>query len=116
MELVVKKRDGREEDFDAEKIMRGLQKAVKLNGVNERKIEVIMQNILQKIRDHHSQKLSTEDVGQIVMEELKKTDPMAYLRFASICKKFHAAHEFEQEVRNLEQIEGVGHESISLSN
>jgi transcriptional repressor NrdR len=100
--LVVIKRNGSEEDFDGEKIAQGLQKAIKSDGAKERKIEILMQNILRHIREHYSKKIPTETIGQIVMEELKRIDPIAYLRFTSVYKNFREAYEFEEEVRNLE--------------
>jgi transcriptional repressor NrdR len=101
-ELVVIKRNGVEEDFDGEKITQGLQKAIKSDSTSGSKIEIIMQNILGNIREHYAQKISSTAIGQIVMEELKRIDPLAYLRFASVCKNFHETHEFEEEFKNLE--------------
>jgi transcriptional repressor NrdR len=100
-ELVVIKRNGEEEDFDDEKIVQGLQKAIKLDGASDRKIGGMMQNILSHIRDHYAQKIASKEIGRIVMEELKRIDPLAYLRFASVCKKFHKTDEFEEEFKNL---------------
>jgi transcriptional repressor NrdR len=102
-ELVVSKRNGMEEEFDPEKIVRGLQKAIRSDSASDRKIEIIMQNILRTIRDRYSPKISSENIGLIVMEELKQIDPIAYLRFASVYKNFHETNEFEQECKNLEQ-------------
>ncbi|MDR0590834.1 MAG: transcriptional regulator NrdR [Puniceicoccales bacterium] len=106
-ELVVIKRDGAEEDFDDEKIIQGLQKAIKSDGTSGRKIEVIMQNILGNIREHFFQKIPSKEIGRIVMEELKRIDPIAYLRFASVCKNFHKTDEFEEEFKNLKQPDGT---------
>jgi transcriptional repressor NrdR len=101
-ELTVIKRNGREEEFDCSKIELGLRKAIKSDEYGEGKIEKIMQNISQNIYANHPKKIPTETIGQFVMAELKQTDPIAYLRFASVYKNFHEAHEFEQEFKNLE--------------
>jgi transcriptional repressor NrdR len=101
-ELIVIKRNGREEEFDADKIELGLRKAVKVNEHSENKIEKIMQNISQNIYANYPKKISAETIGQLVMTELKQMDPIAYLRFASVYKNFHEAYEFEQEFKNLE--------------
>jgi transcriptional repressor NrdR len=101
-ELIVTKRNGMEEEFDAGKIELGLRKAIKTDEYSENKIEKIMQSILQNIYANYPKKISAEMIGQFVMVELKQRDPIAYLRFASVYKNFHEAHEFEQEFRNLE--------------
>ncbi|MDR2371645.1 MAG: transcriptional regulator NrdR [Puniceicoccales bacterium] len=101
-ELTVIKRSGREEEFDSNKIELGLRKAIKADEHSESKIEKIMQNISQNIYAHYPKKISAETIGQFVMAELKQMDPIAYLRFASVYKNFHEAHEFEQEFKNLE--------------
>ncbi|MDR1366627.1 MAG: transcriptional regulator NrdR [Puniceicoccales bacterium] len=102
MELLVIKRSGREEEFDADKIVCGLRRAIRSDEFSERKIDKIMQNISRNIFTNYSKKVSTETIGQIVMEELKQIDPIAYLRFVSIHKNFHEANEFKQEFKNLE--------------
>jgi transcriptional repressor NrdR len=94
-ELVVTKRNGAEEDFDPEKIMQGLQKAVKEDENHEQKIEMLMQEILQYVYEQRLKKISSRNIAFIVMEKLKRTDAIAYLRFASVHKNFHEAHEFE---------------------
>jgi transcriptional repressor NrdR len=101
-ELTVIKRSGKEEEFDSNKIELGLRKAIKADEHSENKIEKIMQNISQNIYAHYPKKISAEMIGQFVMAELKQMDPIAYLRFASVYKNFHEAHEFEQEFKNLE--------------
>jgi transcriptional repressor NrdR len=101
-ELAVIKRNGLREEFDANKIERGLRKAIKADEFSEDKIEKIMQNILQNIYASYPKKITTEVIGQFIMAELKQVDPLAYLRFASVYKNFHEAHEFEQEFKNLE--------------
>jgi transcriptional repressor NrdR len=102
VELTVTKRNGKEEGFDSDKIELGLGKAIRADERSENKIEKIMQNILLHIHSHYPKKISTEIIGQLVMAELKQIDPIAYLRFASVYKNFHEAHEFEQEFKNLE--------------
>lgn len=100
-ELVVIKRNLQEEEFDSEKIASGLRKAIKADALSEKKIEHAMQQILNQIQGNHTTKITSEEIGQIVMQVLKERDPIAYLRFASIYKNFHETHEFEQEVKNL---------------
>jgi transcriptional repressor NrdR len=102
-ELLVIKRSGKEEDFDGEKIINGLRKAIRADETSESKIEILMQGILRRIYDSHPTKIATETIGQIVIAELRQIDPIAYLRFASVYKNFHEAHEFEQEFKNLEK-------------
>jgi transcriptional repressor NrdR len=103
MELIVIKRNGSEENFDPEKIMQGLQRAVREDENHEQKIEMLMQEILQLVLEQRLKKISSRNIALIVMEKLKQADAIAYLRFASVHKNFHEAHEFEQEFKNLEK-------------
>ncbi|MDR0418057.1 MAG: transcriptional regulator NrdR [Puniceicoccales bacterium] len=101
-ELMVIKRSGKEEEFNTDKIIYGLRRAIRSDEFSEEKIDKIMQNISRNIFTNYSKKVSTETIGQIVMKELKQIDPIAYLRFASVYKNFHEANEFKQEFKNLE--------------
>jgi transcriptional repressor NrdR len=101
-ELIVLKRNGMEEEFDRDKIVYGLRRAIRSDEFTDGKIDKIMQSISRNIFANYSKRISTETIGQIVMEELKQVDPIAYLRFASVYKNFHEANEFKQEFKNLE--------------
>lgn len=100
-ELVVIKRDGSIEGLDYNKIINSLKKAIKADTTRDPKIDAVVKNVTQEVTRYPSTKIPTEIIGQIVMKTLKDIDPIAYLRFASIYKNFHEAHEFEQEFKNL---------------
>lgn len=100
-ELIVTKRNGLTEEFNFDKIIHSLRKAIKVDALSDKKVEAATQIISQEIQQYPSGKISTEIIGQIVMNALKTVDPIAYLRFASIYKNFHETHEFEQEFKNL---------------
>jgi transcriptional repressor NrdR len=93
----VTKRDGREETFDELKIRIGLSKAFKKHaGVGE-KINEIFNSVISEIISKFPEKISSRDIGTIIMNTLKNRDQVAYLRFASIHKNFESADDFASE-------------------
>ncbi len=88
------KKDGRREPFDKSKLRRGLQLACMKRDVSLPKIESIVERICQKVVDNQENEIHSTRIGHWVMEELRKTDDVAYVRFASVYKTFKDIHEF----------------------
>lgn len=82
--LKVIKRDGREQEFDLSKIQRGIEKAC--NKIDPATLTNLSQKIEQKILNKKTNSIKSTEIGNIVLQELKKFDQMAYLRFASVYK------------------------------
>ena len=99
--LYVIKKDGRREKFDRNKIKNGLQKAVEKRPVDNEKIELILGDIEAKIRRARSEEIESETIGEYVMDALKQTDHVAYIRFASVYRSFADIGSFEEEIKNL---------------
>lgn len=99
--LYVIKKDGRREKFDRNKIKNGLQKAVEKRPVDNEKIELILEDIEAKIRRARSEEIESETIGEYVMDALKQTDHVAYIRFASVYRSFADIGSFEEEIKNL---------------
>jgi transcriptional repressor NrdR len=98
---VVIKRDGREEEFDREKIKIGLMKAFKkCVGIGE-KVEEIYNRVLSEVISSYVDKIKSETIGSIIMDILKTSDPVAYLRFASVYKNFETADDFAFEFEKI---------------
>ncbi|MDR1997505.1 MAG: transcriptional regulator NrdR [Candidatus Margulisbacteria bacterium] len=95
------KKDGRREPYDRDKIKRGLLKAVEKRPISMEKIEQVLQNIEHKIPYNNENEVSTDQVGLLVMEELEKLDPVAYVRFASVYREFKTVNEFVEEIKTL---------------
>jgi transcriptional repressor NrdR len=95
------KRDGREEGFDKKKIKIGLMKAFKkCIGVEER-VEEIYKKVLAEVVSAYVDKIKSEAIGSIIMEILKASDQVAYLRFASVYKNFETADDFACEFKKI---------------
>ncbi|MBE5816386.1 MAG: transcriptional repressor NrdR [Clostridiales bacterium] len=99
-EIFVVKKDGRREVFDEEKIMRGLIKACEKRPIS---IEVL-RGIVQKIKDAAENSMASEidsnKIGEMIMEELKPIDEIAYVRFASVYRQFKDINSLMDEINS----------------
>ena len=99
--VYVKKKDGRLEKFDRNKIKNGIMKALEKRPVDHEKIEEILGSIEEKIRRTGTEQIESKVIGEFVMDSLKETDHVAYIRFASVYRSFTDLSSFEREVKNL---------------
>jgi len=99
--LYVKKKDGRLEKFDRNKIKNGIMKALEKRPIEHGKIEEILDKIEEKIRRAGTEQIESKVIGEYVMESLKETDHVAYIRFASVYRSFTDISSFQEEVKNL---------------
>lgn len=95
------KKNGQREAFDRNKIMSGLLKATHKREVSAAELDKIVEEVERFLHAQDTRELSTDKIGQIVMEELKNLDRIAYVRFASVYRRFEDIDEFVQEVKNL---------------
>lgn len=100
--LLIRKRDGRIQPFDPEKVRAGLIRALADNAVDPDEISVAVGRIENELRVMPEQATS-DDVGRLVLAYLRTIDEAAYLRFASVHKEFRAAADFEREAAALER-------------
>ncbi len=99
--LTVVKKDGRREQFDYEKLLKGLKRATERTKVPTEKIEEVANIIEQNLRSRASSEVSSTSIGEEVARHLKKIDKVAYIRFASVFKQFVDVEEFEKELKKL---------------
>ncbi|UCD13975.1 MAG: transcriptional repressor NrdR [Thermoplasmatales archaeon] len=105
--LYVIKKDGRREKFERNKIKNGLMKALEKRPISHDKIEEMLNSMEEKIRKNGKEEIESSTIGEYVMETLKDTDQVAYIRFASVYRSFTDVTSFEKEVKNLiEQYKG----------
>ena len=102
------KKDGRRERFDREKLKKGIVKALEKRPINLEKIDEMIDDIEEKIRQLGEREVKTSIIGEFVMESLKKIDKVGYIRFASVYKPFTDIISFEKEVKNLSKNEKEG--------
>ena len=94
------KKDGRREEFDREKVKRGIIKACEKREVNQEVIDNMVANIEDKIRKM-GKEIKTSVIGELVSRELKKVDKVAYIRFASVYREFRDVSDFKKEIKEL---------------
>ncbi|MBI2338667.1 transcriptional repressor NrdR [Candidatus Daviesbacteria bacterium] len=103
IELLVLKKDGRREPYLREKLEAGLNKALeKRPGID--KVSDILDRIEGRIRAKRLQEVTSQTLGKWVLLGLKKLDPIAYLRFASVYRTFSDPKDFEKELETLQLI------------
>lgn len=100
--LMVVKRDGRREEFSKEKLLSGLKKACQKRPISPKAIEEVVEKIVDEITDKYDREVPGMEIGERVMEGLRGLDKVAYVRFASVYRRFEEAEEFVSEVNKLE--------------
>jgi transcriptional repressor NrdR len=101
LELTIVKRDGRKETYSREKLVKGLRRAFEKRPITEEKFKKLINLIERDLQALRKTEILSEQVGQIVMKQLKKTDQVAYIRFASVYQSFKDAQSFKRELNKL---------------
>ncbi len=101
-QLRVVKRDGRHEDFSREKLVAGMAKACQKRPISQQTIEDVAQRIHDSLSEKFPEGVPGRAIGESVMESLRQIDPVAYVRYASVYRRFEEAGDFIDAVRNLE--------------
>ncbi len=99
--LMIVKNDGRREPFDRQKLKTGIELACKKRPVGSKKIEAMVEEIEEKLLALSKGEIEAPVIGELVMEKLLETDEVAYVRFASVYRKFKDKEQFLQELKNL---------------
>ncbi len=98
---LVVKADGRREEFSRTKLLSGLMRACEKRPIPARKQEDIVELVEQRLHLKEEREISTQEIGATVMDELRELDPVAYVRFASVYRRFEDIGAFVEEVRSL---------------
>ncbi len=98
--LFVQKRSGELQEFNYEKLFKGIENAFGGLDLNEKQLKTLVDNIFNEIKDK-GVKIKSDYIGETVLSHLKETNKVAYLRFASVYKEFSDASDFEKEVAEL---------------
>jgi len=101
LDLVVVKRDGRKESYAREKIVKGLKRALEKRPVTDDGFKKLINSIERDLQILRKNEVMADQIGQIVMKNLKRFDQVAYIRFASVYESFKDAHEFRRELNKL---------------
>lgn len=101
MSLLVIKKDGRRQPFDRKKILGGIQKACEKRPISSESIEGLVSNIEREIYKRHDREVSSENIGELIMDKLSALDEVAYVRFASVYRQFKDVNQFMSELKGL---------------
>ena len=99
--MVVIKKDGSRQTFDRGKVLRGIQRSCEKRPVPVADMERMALEIEQELQNKLEREISTELVGEMVMDKLKKADEVAYVRFASVYRQFKDINTFMSELNKL---------------
>ena len=99
--VMVVKRDGRREPFDSEKIRNGIRKACEKRPISASEQDQLVEDISRDVYNTLEAEVSTSKVGEIVMDNLKRVDEVAYVRFASVYREFKDTRTFMAELQRL---------------
>lgn len=102
-DIIVVKRDGRREPFSREKILKGLLRACEKRPVKTEKIERLVNTIQATLRQSDKDEIKSRKLGELIMKELCLLDDIAYIRFASVYKKFRDANQFVDTIKRLKE-------------
>jgi len=100
--LVVIKRDGRREEFDRAKIVNGLRRACEKRPINAEQLNMLVEDVIDALEGQYDLEIPSGGIGEKVMEHLRRIDPIAYIRFASVYKDFRDLAEMVEEISRLE--------------
>lgn len=99
--LMIIKKDKRRELFNKEKLRLGIIKACEKRPVSSIKIDEVTNKIENRLKEKKAKEIPSKLIGKLLMDELKKLDKVAYIRFASVYKEFHDTEDFQREIKEL---------------
>lgn len=99
--LRVIKRDGRHEDLDRKKLMSGILRACQKRPISAEQMEAMADAIVNELDNEYDREVPSTAIGEKVMERLEKLDEVAYVRFASVYRRFKDVNQFLTEVKGL---------------
>ncbi|ABC99278.1 transcriptional repressor NrdR [Thermostichus sp. MS-CIW-21] len=105
MPIMVIKRDGSRESFNRNKILQGVMRACQKTQVSVKQMEELVNEIEEKLQLEDVQEVTTLRIGEMVLERLQRLSEVAYVRFASVYRKFQGIKDFVTELEQLERLE-----------
>jgi len=100
--MVILKRDGRREEFSKDKLLSGVRKACQKRPISQKVLEDLVERIVETVDNKFEDEVPAEFIGKQVMDGLRDIDDVAYVRYASVYRRFQEATDFVQEVQKLE--------------
>jgi len=116
VELLAVKRDGRREPFDRQKLLSSFIKACEKRPISLEVIETSVNAVITDLEGGQDREIPTKTIGAKVMEKLHAVDPVAYVRFASVYRRFEDIGEFIEEIQSLERRASISDDQKELFN
>jgi transcriptional repressor NrdR len=107
LDLTIVKRDGRKENYNREKLVKGLRRSLEKRPITEEKFKKLINSIERDLQILRKNEITSNQIGQIVMKNLKRVDEVAYIRFASVYESFKDVHTFQRELNKLLKSKGA---------
>ncbi|MBM3229597.1 transcriptional repressor NrdR [Candidatus Parvarchaeota archaeon] len=105
IDLMVVKKDGKRQPFSRQKVLDGIVRSCVKLPVSPEKIEKCADEIEMNLRKRDTTEVKSSDIGELVMKKLKRLDKVAYIRFASVYRKFVDVADFQKELKDLRKKE-----------
>ncbi len=105
IDLKVIKKDGTKEDFSRDKLRRGIVKATWKRPISMSAVEELIDDVERRLRLKDASEVKSWEVGNLVINRLRKLDPLSYLLFASVYRDFESVDDFADEISKLQEIE-----------
>lgn len=105
-DIMVIKKDNSRQRFERQKIFSGIMTACEKRPVSKEQMDQIVDRIERSVRNSNSSEIRTSKIGDMVIKELLKIDPVAYIRFASVYKQFNSPKEFVEVISILKDSKG----------
>lgn len=103
LDLLIIKRDGRSEPYRREKLQRGLEIALGKRSHTHEAFQGLLRDIELDLQSSRQSEITTEMLGEVVMDNLRKFDKVGYIRFASVYRQFEDMQTFENEIKGLQE-------------
>ncbi|UXI67764.1 transcriptional regulator NrdR [Tahibacter amnicola] len=97
------KSDGRREAFDEHKLRTGVERSLQKRPVSSDAVDEVLRNVLRHLRQVNEREVPSRRIGEWVMDELRRVDSVAYVRFASVYRRFEDVQAFREEIERLER-------------
>ena len=110
--ITVIKRDGGRESFDRSKLLRGIIRACEKTGISYQRIEALVNEIEVQLQQNFEREFTSNEIGEIVLKYLRQENEVAYIRFASVYRKFQGIKDF---VETLNQLQNSDNPKTSIS-
>ena len=100
--ITVIKRDGRRESFDNSKLLRGIVRACEKTGISHNRLQVLVDEIEEQLQQTVGREVNSSEIGELVLKSLREESEVAYVRFASVYKKFQGIKDFVEILEHLQ--------------